>query len=668
MAGLPSNPLKSVSFKDSLTGYICGFSSSGSLPGVLSYTHDGGASWHARIVPGRMLTSVCASVDSGAASAVGEPNDAIQATSDSGVTWAEETPVLNRTVNLKGFAYLAGGRRVIVGQLQPANEIAVIASSVGLGPWTVNFDGPYYPAPDPDSDPPITYAELTAIGAAPGGNVAWAVGQDRTAPLSRLVPPWTVLLLKTVNGGSSWTTQTVTFTTPGINCIAVADAQTAFIGQASRSLLRTRNGSTWDSPSVGNSVNWGVNPVNAIDALDANHILFVGDNGRIGWSSNAAADTPNFTITSTQTVTGTTLRGAQMLDATHWIVVGDNETILRTSNGGATWTGSKAMTAPTIAITAPTRENMLASTTISIEGTASDGPGIGVAQVEVKLQAGDGKYFNGSTWQPAETWLPATTTDGWDTWSAQPALGTTLSLDSSLTITARARDGLGTLSTKLATIRSLPGSICSILSAASDKNPPVWRGTWSVKGKLTAEEGGAGLGGKPVKLTGTSSTGVSSVYTTTTIGDGTFHFDVKPDRATTYIARFDGTPAQISGSASAARKIIPPALVGTPVVPSYVTHTRYFTAYADLWPVHTPKTSAVYLYFERYELVGSVRKWVLRKTIAASARSLTLSGSTRSRCSASVKLIAGKSWRVRARHWDPDHLKTYSAYKYFRVY
>lgn len=669
LAAAVSNPLYSVSFSSPTDGYLSGFTSAGSLPSFVSYTRDGGATWHARIIPNRLLFGVFAQTGGTSATALGMPTDALQVTGDGGATWAEQGPILGQPVDFMGMAYLSGDRRVVVGRLHSTNEIAVIASSVSGGAWHIDFEGPFHPAPDPDTDPPVTYSKLVGIGAAPGGDVAWTVGEDHTNSIQ--AGPWPILIYKTADGGSSWTTQTVPVTTSqGVTCLSVADTQTAFAGQfGSRTLLRTRDGSTWGTISIP-SVLWGVNGVNAIDALDKDHILFVGDNGRIGWSSNASADSPSFSATTTIAATGISLRGAKMLDATHWIVVGDNETILRTADGGATWTGSKAVAPPTLAITAPTRASMLSSTTISVEGTASDGPGVGVAQVEVRLQHGSGAtsgYWNGSAWQPSEVWLPATTTDGWNTWSLKAALGSTSTVDTSMTITARARDGLSTVSTKLPTVRSLAGSVCAILSANSVKNPPVWRGVWNVNGKLTNAETNGALPFETVKLTGVSSTGTKTSVTALTRADGTFSFAVTPDRATTYTVYFAGTPL-VNASTSGARKIVPAALVGTPLVPSYVTHTKYASVSADLWPVHTPGTYALTLYFERYELVGSVHKWVTRKTVSAKVVTKSVNGTLRSRATVSVKLPAGRSWRVRARHWDPDHLKTYSAYKSFRVY
>ena len=434
-AGPPvAKPLNSISFSDATHGYVSGGDGAN---GVVSWTSDGGATWHAKIEPGRYLVGVSATT--GGATAVPNFFDGIFRSTDAGVTWTAESPLLNRDFTLAGMAYLSGNRRVIVGKFTAANPEALLASSVGnASPWTIDLEGPSYPPPDPNTDPPLTYAELTSIDATSAGLVAWAVGNNGTLRTGTQ-PPFDPLIYRTVDGGSSWTTRTVApgTTTPGITSVAAADVNHAFIAEKTARLLRTRDGgTTWETIAV---QGLGTSAVNALDALNADQVVVVGDGGRIAYTANASADAPTWT-TKTAIATGTgALLGVHMIDAFNWIVVGANETILRTNNAGATWTGPTAPGAPTVAITSPTGPNLLSSAYIS--GTSNDGQGIGVAKVELTIVRGDGKYWNGSAWAAPATWvLVPNPTNNLDNWTF-PIPDTTGA--GALTVTARATDGLG---------------------------------------------------------------------------------------------------------------------------------------------------------------------------------------------------------------------------------
>ncbi|HEY5473986.1 MAG TPA: hypothetical protein VIK32_12440, partial [Candidatus Limnocylindrales bacterium] len=172
-----TKPFNSVSFADALHGYIAGGDGSN---GVILRTNDGGATpWQPTSEPGSYLVGV-SSWTSGQATAVSNVGDGIFTTSDYGVTWNPEAPLLSRTISLQSMAYLSGSRRVVVGKLQPSNDLALIASSVGgATPWTINLQGPYHPEIDPATELPFTtYAALSAIDATTSGSVAWAVGND----------------------------------------------------------------------------------------------------------------------------------------------------------------------------------------------------------------------------------------------------------------------------------------------------------------------------------------------------------------------------------------------------------------------------------------------------------------------------------------------------------
>jgi len=78
-----------------------------------------------------------------------------------------------------------------------------------------------------------------------------------------------------------------------------------------------------------------------------------------------------------------------------------------------------------------------------ITGTASD-TGSGVASANLTIMREDSQYWTGTTWG-AETWLDATSTDDWATWSYDTTAGTPVTFEDgkSYTVTAMATDGVG---------------------------------------------------------------------------------------------------------------------------------------------------------------------------------------------------------------------------------
>jgi photosystem II stability/assembly factor-like uncharacterized protein len=636
--------LRAVNFSDAMHGYIVGgFAIPPNLGvsyGVMSWTDNGGTSWHAKTETNRFMAGVCASVDGG--TAVPSGADMLYKSSDSGVSWAEETPLLGRSVALSDMAYLAGGRRVVVGKLASSNDIALIASSVNNAAWNIDYEGPSHPAPSPDVDPPTTYAEFSAIDAVAGGNVAWAVGQDRT--FSTQTPPWTALIRKTIDAGSTWTTQTAAASTSGLKCVAAVDDQIAFIGEDAKFITRTTDGgTTWTRLAAAVT---GPVKVKAIDAIDADHVLIVGDGGKIAWTANASASTPVWSVNSTATTNA--LLGAQMLDATHWIVVGDNETILRTSDAGATWTGSGAPVAPSVSITSPA-----SSGNVLIEGTSTDGSGIGVAKVEVRIQQANGQYWNGTNgWvASADTWLPvaqSVAAEGWDHWSRTTSLPPT----TGLTISARATDGVG-----------LTSPVVSVTSLLASKLVP-YKSSQTIAYGTSATIAGTLKSGAGAPLAGSVTLKAGSYTRTVSVVGGVFSFSVTPNVKTAYTLSFAGANGYSASSAQVT--VLPYAKVTTPVLStSYVRHTRYFRTYSYLYPKHTGAASTMMTFtFQHYEKVHGAYRYVTKKTVLATS---VTNYSTKNRPSVSMKLWAGK-WRVQAKHVDSGHATTYSARKYFTVH
>ena len=658
-----NKPIKAVSFGTAQVGYIVGGLSDNR--GVASWTQDGGQTWHAyNTAPNHFMIGVGASMDGGAATAVSSYEDILYRTSNLGLNWASSS-VLGRSDIYSDVAYLAGGRRVAVGKSN-ANA-ALIALSLDGTTWSSSLEGPRYDDPNRP-----TVAWLTAVDAAPGGNVAWVVGNnnsladpnfdwDKNDPNtfdSRIRDPKSYeLIYKTTNAGSSWTTQTALMQTLDLTCVAAVDAQTAFIGRAGRRQpLRTINGgASWHE--IAGNIPTSITDIAAIDALDAQHVLVAGNAtnglGRIIWTSNASAPTPTWSYYNVND----SVLGVQMLDATHWIVVGDNETILRTSDAGAHWTGQMAPNAPTVAITSPTSAHLLDSTTLAIRGTSNDGPGIGVARVELKIEKSGPKYWTGSKWTTTETWLYAVKSaggDGWDAWERTVSIPDIASAGT-LTVWARATDGFGLLS-PYAGVTSTGGSPVSAtkITLAKSSYVTAYGKSATIAGTLKTS-GGSPIAGQTIAIT-PSSTGSS----TKTSADGKFSFTVSPKVKTTYKLVFAAIGPYQSSSAQVA--VTTHAKVLTPRVPKYVKHTKSFKAYTYLYPKHTTGSKVMTFYFQKRNSKG---KYVTVKRVTAKA---SKAYSSKSKVvTPSVKLKAGR-YRVIAKHSDYGHRATYSARKYFTVH
>ena len=184
-ATVPAQSLLAISFSDSSHGYIAGGYSA--VDGVLAYTSDGGVTWKPTQFPSRRTWAVGSSTDGSSATASADYFDTAIATTNNGVTWASDTPVFGGvpgfggTSHINDVAYLSGGRVAVGQQVGTANNgnVAVTAREIG-GVWTPDFF-PLYP-PLTDGTPVPTYASLTSIDAAAGGNVAFAVGTEYSLP------------------------------------------------------------------------------------------------------------------------------------------------------------------------------------------------------------------------------------------------------------------------------------------------------------------------------------------------------------------------------------------------------------------------------------------------------------------------------------------------------
>jgi len=446
--------LGTVDFSDTTHGYLGGWYGNNPRSGFMSASNDGGATWHA--TPTGQSSPISLAVNGlSSARAASYYDDMVLSTDNTGTTWSRNTPIVGASTSFSDIAmssigYVAAGKR---DNTSDGDVGLIYASADGISGWTRRFEGPLYPDTfDPISGDVIpgadSNAEMDAVAFAPDGMTGWAVGSEFST-VADAVPLKRLLIYKTSNGGSTWTTQTASGVTSRMRDIVVTDPTHAYaIGTAGRTVLQTTNGSTWSavtqSPIPPNR------PVTlyGIDAYGTSLITAVGKSlgGKVAiQSSTDGGATWSFKEGPVAGQYGS----ISMITATKWIVVGDGETIGRTSDGGATWTWTTA-TPPKVSLTSPVTYDSASPTTRLVAGTSSD-VGAGVASVDVSILRDDGKYWNPDIgWVAAPPfWNPASTVNGWDTWAWNWAPDLTQVGSHSYDVFARATDAVGQSTTSL---------------------------------------------------------------------------------------------------------------------------------------------------------------------------------------------------------------------------
>jgi photosystem II stability/assembly factor-like uncharacterized protein len=513
-ATVPAQSVLGVSFSDATHGYLAGGYSA--VDGVVAYTSDGGATWKPTQLPNRRTWAVGASTDGSSATASADYFDVAVATTNQGTSWSSGTPVFGGVVgfggqsHINGVAYLSAGR-VAVGQQEgtAANgNVAVIARDSGAN-WTPDFRPLYDPLAD--GTPVLTYATLTSIDATAGGLVGWAVGCEYNLPQN--LSPKSSLIYRTADGGLTWTSDLATGALLNeITAVTAADSNVAYAtyqgaGLGTRYFLRRTGSGTWARSAAQIALGF---QANSLDAYDADHLVVVGDLGKVYYTANATNATPTW-VPLTTTGSTNNLYGVQMTGPDSWVVVGGNETIVRFINGGANQAGSYGLGNPVPVITSHVPGFSLPAGTIS--GTASDA-GIGVVKVEVLIQrASDHAFWNGTTWvADSNQWRTAT---GTKTWSYPFASGEA----SALTIKVRATDGMNLVGQTGVTSTGAPIDLTP--PTTSSNAVGTYYNTPGQVITLTRSEAGTTeyrLGGSGPYSTGTS------VAVPTTVGSYTLYF------------------------------------------------------------------------------------------------------------------------------------------------
>jgi len=679
--------VQSVSFADANFGVMSGGYSVGQ--GFISTTQDGGASWSATRFSNRWMFGAQAR-PGGTAVAVSDYADRVYRTTNFGGSWGTGGAVIGAGSVLKDVVTLNGGRIVAIGydgSTGGYGQLAAIASSIDNGAsFDEDFQGPkYVTVVSPEiTEPKPALASMVDIAAAPSGQVAWALANEWNQGSGDVGSTPTLkrgLIYKTTNAGSSWATGTVTYpvngTPPNETAFPSFAFRTAVAPDDTHALAagnywyvaRTDNGgSTWTGASVVPSPmppTWGTprpdRGFNALAAVDANTIVAVGDLGWIAKTANGGVS-----WTALQMPNQKRLTGVAIITPTTWIAVGDDETIYKTTNAGVSWAGvSTAINPPTVSQTTPAANFPLSTSPVLVSGSSADA-GVGVANVDVRIRRADGKYFNGSTWVTGETWLPASSSDGWKTWSRTwTPTQETVSVGQAW-IKARAIDGMGNV-TQSAEVASVNTRQPTTFSGLWGNRTGFAYGTTTQLAASLQTVAGAAPGPQLVYLQRSSNgtSGWLNVASKTTGPSGYVKFDIPANSSgynyskAYFRFKFYGA-AGLNEKESAARYVDPKAYMGAPwSSKSTVYAKKTYSWYATLKPRHYAGAGAVKLQFQRK--VGT--KYKAYKTVTAYAYNY----STWSRVKGSYKIPYKGKWRVRAYHDDAGHWPTYSGWTYKTV-
>lgn len=473
--------VQALSFADASNGWLGGWFPT--QKGFVSYTTDGGASWTATSTATFPISSIVAGPSgTNAWATAGESNKNVFRFTRAPFIWTEGNSVIPSgsgdysytNVIPARIIRLANGRLVAVGQIQgyssreveppdslPHGRVGFVATSDDAGvSWLKRWAGPLYKPLSATADPLPTWASVSDVAVSPDGTVLYAIGNEwnNTGTISTTYKRRFVL--KSTDGGLTWGSQTaptiVTGTTP-LNAITVPSATVAYAFGNARTAIKTTNGSTWTAiTTLPAFTALSSNPhIVAADSINTNTVVIAANRQRVKatdpYSAQLARTTDGGVTWTLSGAYDANLYAVKASSSGNLVAVGTNEHIIRSTDGGVNWSFPYGEAAPFVTRTQPTANFSYASGPVTISGTAHDTtgltPGVGVRMVEVLIRKADGQSWNGVAWTSTETWLPATTSDGWKTWSrvwaADPTL---LAAPSQVSVRARATDGIGLVS------------------------------------------------------------------------------------------------------------------------------------------------------------------------------------------------------------------------------
>ncbi len=440
--------INSVWFSNATNGYIGGFYGADSDSGFFGHTADGGLTWSVTTVPDRRIIGVHGVGANAWAVSSYSPRPFY--TANSGASWTE-APVIRTGFYPSRVVRLLSGRLVAVGQkdegLPPTGlgqPAAIYTSDDGGVTWVERFKGPAQPRPDdPDLPTPGTRASMVNAEQTPDQTAIVAIANEWSGASF-----YRSLAYASANGGSTWITQTIDVSPSlAMNCLTVASNTTAFAfgqdGQYMKGVKAAMGHWAWTKKNLPTVLGISAINVNGADARGS-RIVAVGAKyptasyAMIAYSYDAGA-----TWTYRQYTSLPALYGVAMLSDTEWIAVGRYETMLRTTDGGVTWSQISAKE-PVVSFNAPAAGFAVTTgTPVAINVTATDAV-LGVDAVDYNVRRFDGRYWNGTAWQSAVYWLPASrvgTTSQWTaSWMPEAEF---IESGQGITVTARATDLAG---------------------------------------------------------------------------------------------------------------------------------------------------------------------------------------------------------------------------------
>ena len=254
--------LRSVFFIDRNTGWAVG-------DGGAWKTTDGGASWVAQSAGGGLNNVFFLDANNGFIAAYqGNPAPTVLKTSNGGATWSVtgSSPMQWRQ-SMQGVSFADTNNGWAVGTYRSAS---IQRTTNGGGSWVLQA-------------PPVAtnYYAVQAISA----NTAFAAGDSGT-------------IIKTVDGGTTWTFQTMSGT--NLRGLFFVDANTGWaVGTAGAIFKTTNAGATWTAQTSGTT-----NALNSVSFVDANVGCAVGAAGTILRTQDGGATWTRQAQTTTDDLTG----------------------------------------------------------------------------------------------------------------------------------------------------------------------------------------------------------------------------------------------------------------------------------------------------------------------------------------------------------------------------
>jgi len=318
-----SKTLFGVSFTDSNSGTIVGDE------GMILRTVNGGSSWIQQSSGITNRLNGVAFTDTNFGTCVGDAGTILH-TTNGGVSWTPQ--VSGTTVTLYGVCFTDAINGISVGQF---GEVLKTTNS-GIT-WSTQLI-PNSKSNTGGSQPHVMSVSFT------DANTGTAVGGD---PLGADL---TTMILKTTNGGATWSLQTPAASGRWLNDVSFADSKNGVAVGAEGAIITTNDsGVTWTSQNSGTTT-----LLNDVSCIDANNWIAVGNrgakvtDGETLWTATICKTT-NAGITWTvkpfpPSTNVFAFTGVVFTDVNHGIIVGGDyingaysPLILRTTDGGITW-------------------------------------------------------------------------------------------------------------------------------------------------------------------------------------------------------------------------------------------------------------------------------------------------------------------------------------------